>query len=413
MLGSGEQVARLVHDRTRAQKLARHRLKRLPHEPGCHNVVRRDALGADIAEDMILSVGVMEVATDTAKSAERSAVRPSIFVPRRPRARMPAQADIGAQPRAPPRGVAASRVAWPLCPERGARGCRRPRLVGPAGGQRGAVVRGGPWQGPTGEVAQCRLTRPRLRFPQQSAAPHRPACPCSQVLGYLRRSRDGLALPPQARAASCRPTVASPQAVPPQAEVRLLSLGPRALGRAHCVAVVGAMRPLRPEDGSADAGQGECHGRRLGGSPVACGRSVVLRATAPAKISTRDRRLPWISTRTAATTPRTERWAGHAPHGGTDERAVRRCALLLARRGLSVVVVERCSVGSSLLSRGGRYCALWGGHLSFDAVHWRVVHESLGACVNSRFCLYYELYTVGVYVPREGRAAETGSNPGM
>ena len=59
MLGSGEQVARLVHDRTRAQKLARHRLKRLPHEPGCHNVVRRDALGADMAEDMILSVGVM------------------------------------------------------------------------------------------------------------------------------------------------------------------------------------------------------------------------------------------------------------------------------------------------------------------------------------------------------------------
>ena len=107
MLGSGEQVARLVHDRTRAQKLARHRLKRLPHEPSCHNVVRRDALGADMAEDMILSVGVMEVATDTAKSAERSAVRPSIFVPRRPCARMPAQADIGARPRAPPP------AAWP------------------------------------------------------------------------------------------------------------------------------------------------------------------------------------------------------------------------------------------------------------------------------------------------------------
>jgi len=43
----------------------------------------------------------------------------------------------------------------------------------------------------------------------------------SAVLGYLRRSRDGLALPPQARAASCRPTVASPQAVPPQAEATM------------------------------------------------------------------------------------------------------------------------------------------------------------------------------------------------
>ena len=133
MLGSGEQVARLVHDRTRAQKLARHRLKRLPHEPSCHNVVRRDALGADMAEDMILSVGVMEVATDTAKSAERSAVRPSIFVPRRPRARMPAQADIGARPRPPPprRGrlqsgvavVSGSRGAWmPPAEGRGASG---------------------------------------------------------------------------------------------------------------------------------------------------------------------------------------------------------------------------------------------------------------------------------------------------